>query len=453
MNERGYQLLQETIERLLRRNAYLHLNKVLKKTHPADIAHLLTLLNERSARNVFEHLPEKEIAANVLSELEPVFRSGFLQELEVNRLVEILSVMADDDTADLLADLPEERRQEILGLLSAEHTEDVSELLAYPEGTAGRIMTTDFLVLPKTLSAQNAIQEVRKAAEKEMVFYLYVTDEEGRLSGVLSLRQLVTAPDYTPLEKIMTQDVVKVNVTTDQEEVARMVSRYNLLAIPVVDHSNLLVGIITVDDVIDVIREEAAEDMLKMAGTSGEEINYYSSVWKNAKARLPWLFASWIGGIIAMNVIGAFSSGFSNRIAVFAILATFIPVVNGMGGNVGTQSLSIIVRGLATGRVDSKSIWREIFRESRVGLLLGVTYGILLALAGIVFTREGYVGVVAGIAMCVNMILASVLGTFLPLIAAKFKIDPAVASGPFIATSIDVVGATIFFLIAYVLLV
>jgi magnesium transporter len=452
MNERGYQLLQETIERLLRRNAFFHLNKVLNKTHPADIAHLLTLLNERSARNVFEHLPDKAIAANVLSELEPGFRSMFLQELEVNRLVEILSVMADDDTADLLADLPEERRQEILGLLSSEHTEDVSELLAYPEGTAGRIMTTDFLVLAKTLSAQNAIQEVRKAAEKEMVFYLYVTDEEGHLSGVLSLRQLVTAPDYTPLQDIMTQDVVKVNVTDDQEEVARMVSRYNLLAVPVVDHSNLLIGIITVDDVIDVLREEATEDILKMAGTSGEEISY-SSVWKNAKARLPWLLASLVGGLIAMNVIGAFSSGFGDHIVVFALLAAFIPVVNGMGGNVGTQSLSIIVRGLATGQVDEKSIWREIFREFRVGLLLGVAYGIILALAGILFTGDFHVGVVAGMAMCANMILASILGSFLPLIAAKFKVDPAVASGPFIATSIDVVGASVFFMIAYLILI
>ena len=451
MNERGYQLLQETIERLLRRNAYVHLNKVLRKTHPADIAHLLTLLNERSARSVFENLPDKEIAANVLSELEPGFRSGFLQELEVNRLAEILAVMADDDAADLLADLPDERRQEILNLLSAEHTEEFSELLAYPEGTAGRIMTTDFLVLPKTLSAQSAIQEVRKAAEKEMVFYLYVTDEEGRLSGVLSLRQLVTAPDYTPLEKIMTRDVVKVNVTTDQEEVARLVSRYNLLAIPVVDHSNLLVGIITVDDVIDVLREEATEDILKMAGTSGEQISY-SSVWPNARARLPWLFASWIGGLIAMNIIGAFSGGFSGRIGVFAILATFIPVVNGMGGNVGTQSLSIMVRGLATGRVDGKSIWKEVSRELRVGLLLGATYGVLLALAGMAFTRDVHVGLVAGIAICANMALAAMMGTFLPLIAAKFKVDPAVASGPFIASSIDAIGSTIFFLTAYFLI-
>ena len=354
MNERGYQLLQETIERLLRRNAYFHLSKVLNKTHPADIAHLLTLLNERSARSVFEHLPEKEIAANVLSELEPGFRSGFLQELEVNRLVEILSVMADDDTADLLADLPEERRQEILGLLSAEHTEDVSELLAYPEGTAGRIMTTDFLVLPKTLSAQNAIQEVRKAAEKEMVFYLYVTDEEGHLSGVLSLRQLVTAPDYTPLEKIMTQDVVKVNVTDDQEEVARMVSRYNLLAIPVVDHSNLLIGIITVDDVIDVIREEATEDMLKMAGTSGEEISY-SSVWKNAKARLPWLFASLIGGLIAMNVIGAFSSGFQQPYRRLCHPGHFYPRRQRYGGKCG-HSESIDYRSRSGHRTGGRQI-------------------------------------------------------------------------------------------------
>ena len=281
-----------------------------------------------------------------------------------------------------------------------------------------------------------------------MVFYLYVTDEEGLLSGVLSLRQLVTAPDYTPLDKIMSRDVIKVNVTTDQEEVARLVSRYNLLAVPVVDHSNLLVGIITVDDVIDVLREEATEDMLKMAGASGEEISYLS-VWKNAKARLPWLFASWIGGLVAMNIIGAFSGGFSTRIGLFALLATFIPVVNGMGGNVGTQSLSIMVRGLATGRVDGKSIGKAVFRESRVGLLLGLTYGVLLALAGMLFTREVYVGIVAGIAICANMTVAAVIGTFLPLIAAKFKVDPAVASGPFIASGIDAVGSTIFFLTAY----
>lgn len=451
MNDRGYQLLQETVERLLRRNAYLHLNNVLRKTHPADIAHLLTLLNDRSARSVFEHIPDKEIAANVLSELEPGFRKTFLQGLEVGKLVEILSVMADDDAADLLADLPDDRRQEILGLLSHEHTEDVSELLAYPEGTAGRIMTTDFLVLPKNMTAQAAIQEVRKAAEKEMVFYLYVTDEEGRLVGVLSLRQLVTAQDYTPLEEIMIRDVIKVHVNTDQEEVARLVSLYNLLAIPVVDHGDLLVGIITVDDVIDVLREEATEDLMKMAGTSGEEISY-SSVWKNAKARLPWLFASWVSGIIAMNVIGAFSTGFSAQMAVFALLATFIPIVNGMGGNVGTQSLSIIVRGLATGRVDAKSFAKEMFREVRVGLILGIFYGILLALAGVLFTRQPVVGLVAGLAICINMTLAAVMGTFLPLIAARFKVDPAVASGPFIASSLDVVGATVFFLISYLLL-
>lgn len=451
MSERSYQLLQETVERLLRRNAYLHLNNVLRKTHPADIAHLLTLLNDRSARSVFEHIPDKEIAAHVLSELEPGFRRTFLQGLEVGKLVEILSVMADDDAADLLADLPDDRRQEILGLLSHEHTEDVSELLAYPEGTAGRIMTTDFLVLPKSMTAQAAIQEVRKAAEKEMVFYLYVTDEEGRLAGVLSLRQLVTAQDYTPLEEIMIRDVIKVHVTTDQEEVARLVSLYNLLAIPVVDHSDLLVGIITVDDVIDVLREEATEDMMKMAGTSGEEISY-TSVWKNAKARLPWLFASWVSGIVAMNVIGAFSTGFNAKMAVFALLATFIPIVNGMGGNVGTQSLSIIVRGLATGRVDPKSFGKELFREVRVGLLLGLCYGFLLALAGILFTRQLYVGLVAGLAICINMTLAAVMGTFLPMIAARFKVDPAVASGPFIASSLDVVGATVFFLISYLLL-
>jgi magnesium transporter len=446
MTERGYQLLQDTVERLLRRNATMHLRNILRKTHPADLAYLFKLLNERSARTVFELLPDIEIAADVLSEMHPSFRTKFLQDIDVNRLVPILSAMAADDAADLLADLPEDLREQILGLMSREGTEEVAELLSYPEDSAGRIMTTDFLALPATMSAHEAVQEVRTASETEMVFYLYVTDEDGRLSGVLSLRQLVTASDETHLAKMMTRDLVKVQTTTDQEE-ARLVSRYNLLAVPVVDENNVLVGVITVDDIIDVLREEATEDILKMAGTSEEEITSYS-VWRSVKVRLPWLFAAWLGGVIAIEIIGGFEGHFREQIALFATLAAFIPIIMGMGGNIGTQSLTITVRGLATGRIDPKLLWRVVFKEIRVGLLLGIAYGVLLALVGWFLNQNIRIGAVVGIAMCANMTLAAVVGTFLPLIAVKLRIDPAVASGPFVTTSIDVLGITLYFLTA-----
>jgi magnesium transporter len=452
MTERGYQLLQDTVERLLRRNATVHLRNILKKTHPADIAYLFKLLNERSAQIVFELLPDTETAAEVLSEMQPALRVEFLQHVATDRLAEILSAMADDDTADLLADLPDEFREQILELMSQEDTEEVAERLSYPEDSAGRIMTTDFLALPETMSAQEAVQEVRKASETEMVFYLYVTDGENRLAGVLSLRQLVTAADETKLSSMMTSETVKVRVTTDQEEAARLVSRYNLLAIPVVDHNEVLVGIITVDDVIDVLREEATEDILKMAGTSEEEISSFS-VWRSVRVRLPWLFAAWIGGVAAIKIIGGFEDHFGEQIALFASLAAFIPVIMGMGGNIGTQSLSITVRGLATGRIDPKLLWRVVFKEIRVGLLLGIAYGLLLALVGWVLNKNFTLGMVVGIAMCGNMTLAAVVGTFLPLIAVKLRIDPAVASGPFVTTSIDVLGVTLYFLTALLIIV
>lgn len=453
MTERRYQLLQETVERLLRRNATTHLKKILRKTHPADIAYLFKLLNEQSARTIFELLPDVEIAADVLSEMQPALRTKFLQNVDLRRLVEILSAMADDDAADLLSGVPEDFRQQILLLMSQKDTEEVvAGLLSYPEDSAGRIMTTDFLALPETMSANEAVQEVRKASETEMVFYLYVIDDEKRLSGVLSLRQLVTASDETRLSTIETREVVKVHVTTDQEEAARLVSRYNLLAIPVVDDNEVLVGIITVDDVIDVLREEATEDILKMAGTSEEEISSFS-VWRSVRVRLPWLFAAWVGGVAAVEIIGGFEAHFQEKIALFASLAAFIPIIMGMGGNIGTQSLSITVRGLATGRIDPKQLWRVVYKEIRVGLLLGLAYGVLLSAVGFVLKSDFTLGLVVGIAMCGNMTLAAVVGTFLPLVAVKLRIDPAVASGPFVTTSIDVLGITLYFVTALLFVV
>jgi len=293
-------------------------------------------------------------------------------------------------------------------------------------------------------------------ADVEMVFYVYVIDEENRLKGVISLRQLVTTKPDTPLKNLMTTRIYTVYTSTLQEEVARVVARYNLLAVPVIDDAEGLVGIVTIDDVIDVIREENTEDMLKMAGTG--DVNIASkSVFKNTRARLPWLFASFVGGLIAVYMIGRFEG----QLAQLAALAAFIPIIMGMGGNIGTQSSTIIVRGLATGEVDPKEVWSVLWREFATGASLGSIYGLLLGASAKFRFWTIQVGglqlawefpVVVALSICVNMIIAATVGAVIPMFFRRIRIDPAIATGPFVTTSIDVLGIFSYFMIAQVFL-
>jgi magnesium transporter len=244
----------------------------------------------------------------------------------------------------------------------------------------------------------------------------------------------------------MTKKVQTVRPETDQEEVARIVSQYNFLAVPVIDSDEKLLGIVTVDDVVDVIREEATEDFLKMVGAGEDREILLKSSWENARIRLPWLFASWIGGIIAAYIIGVFDDVLQNTLA----LAAFIPVIIGMGGNVGTQSSTMIVRGLATGRVGFENSSKILFKEIRVGLILGVLYGILLGLFAIVrfLDISPILGLVVGLSICASMLIAATIGSLVPLILDRFDIDPAVATGPFVTTAIDILGVALYFIIA-----
>jgi magnesium transporter len=279
-----------------------------------------------------------------------------------------------------------------------------------------------------------------------MVFYLYITDDDDRLVGIISLRTLATSPSTTKLKDIMTKNVHSVRPETDQEEVARIVAQYNFLAVPVLDSDSKLLGIVTVDDVVDVIREEATEDFLQMAGAGKDREILLKSSWENAKTRLPWLFASWVGGVIAASLIGVFEDILKNIIA----LSAFIPVILGMGGNIATQSSTIIVRGMATGRVNIGGEIKLIFKEIKVGTILGILYGILLGLfAKITFVDSPKnLGFVVGLSICSSMIIAATVGTIIPLLLRKLDIDPAVATGPFVTTSIDILGVLFYFFIA-----
>ncbi|MBT7372355.1 MAG: magnesium transporter, partial [Candidatus Marinimicrobia bacterium] len=312
--------------------------------------------------------------------------------------------------------------------------------------SAGAMMTTNVFTLYQNTICRDALKSLQDQSEAEMVFYLYITDEDDRLVGVASLRALATTPADTLLKDIMVKRVHTVRPETDQEEVAQIVAQYNYLAVPVLDADDQLLGIVTVDDVVDVIREEATEDFLQMAGAGKDREILLKSSWENARARLPWLFASWIGGIFAASIIGTFEHLLESIIA----LAAFIPVIIGMGGNIGTQSSTIIVRGIATGRIESGSELKVMWKEVRVGIILGALYGLLLgAFAKLRFIdADPMLGVVVGLSIGCSMLLAVAVGTFVPMFLRKVDIDPAIASGPFVTTSIDILGVLFYFVIA-----
>ncbi|TKB55926.1 MAG: magnesium transporter [Nitrospira sp.] len=345
-----------SVQRLLHRGAITNLAKMLGRMHQADVAQVIMHLSSpKEKREVFELVRGESKRGQVLSELDSDSINQVLADLLHADIAWLIKDLGPDDAAYLLGVLPEERAKEILSLMRAEDSTEVADLLKYAKDTAGGIMTTEFFALPEDATAQDAIRRLQLATEAEMVFYIYVTDKDERLVGVLSLRQLLTVPPATPLRNIATRDVISVTVDMDQEEVARQVASYNLLAIPVIDIDNRLVGIITVDDVVDVIREEATEDMLKMAGAIEEDSVSKSSSLASAKHRLPWLFTNLVGSLLSGAILWEFRYTIQEVVAI----VSFIPVIAAMGGNVGLQSSTLMK---PTGSVYTK-LWEVRMRE------------------------------------------------------------------------------------------
>jgi len=437
-------ILLDTIKRLLRRRASAHLHKVVNKTHAADLAVVFRFLTLREQEAIFNLMDDVEHEAMLFSEMEEEILIKLIEDMPAEKIAGILEQMPKDDVADLLGKLSDDRAKALLDLMAKEESEEVEGLLRYDEQTAGGIMLPDFIALREDTTAREAIEALqRDYADIEMPFYLYVVDDHGHLVGVISLRQLVVVPPHTQLKAIMATDVVSVQTETDQEEVARIVARYNVLAVPVVDENNNPVGIVTVDDVVDIIREEATEDFLKMAGAGGELIES-QSIFRSTRTRLPWLLASWIGGIVAFLIIGYFESSLNKLV----YLAAFIPIIMGMGGNIGTQSSTIVVRGLATGRINLKQMWEVVFKELSVGFLLGFFYGLLLGVVAHFRYDLWLLGVTVGLAVMSSMTVAAMVGSLVPMVFARINIDPAVATGPFVTTSIDIVSVFFYFQIA-----
>ena len=437
-----------SIKRLLRRGAGSRLRKIVNKTHGADLSILFRDLSIQDQRMLFDMIEDNAQKGILFSELDEDLFVNLIDGMDPDAVVAILEDMPNDDVADILNQLPEETASSLLDRMNKEGSDEVEDLMRFADDTAGGIMNPDFIALNQEITARDAIEQIQKEfADVEMPFYLYAVDEHGKLVGVCSLRQLVVVKPHTPLKSFMTTDVLSVQTHMDQEEVAKLVARYDILAVPVVDENNRLVGIVTVDDVIDIFREEATEDILKMAGV-GEEFVETKSILKSTRIRLPWLFASCLGGIFAFYVISHFEESLSR----ITYLAAFIPVIMGMGGNIGTQSSTIVVRGLATGRLDAHDVWSVVGKELAVGSILGLVYGMLIGSVA----QMQYSTIMLALAVCIavvcSMSVAALVGSCVPMLLARINIDPAVATGPFVTTSIDIISVYFYFTIATVFL-
>ncbi len=448
MHHDRQRILVDSIKRLLRRGALPHLRKIVNKTHAADLSLVFRLLSLADQHRIFEMIEDVEQKGILFSELGEDDLLVFLDGMDLDNIVEVLENMPTDDVADLIGKLPQEKSDAILEKMKKEGSEEIEGLLSYEDDTAGGIMVPDFIAIKENTTAKEVIESLQKEhMDVEMPFYLYVVDEYGRLVGVSSLRQLVVVKPETPIKEFMATDVFSVRTDVDQEVVAKIVARYDILAVPVVDETNKLVGIVTVDDVIDIFRAEATEDILRMAGV-GEEYIETRSIFSNTRARLPWLFASCIGGIIAFLII----SQFEESLVKIAYLAAFIPIIMGMGGNVGTQTSTIVVRGLATGRVNIRDFWSVILKEFTVGSILGVVYGLLVGVAAHLQYSKEMFALAVGLAVLSSMCVAALVGSLVPMVFARINIDPAVATGPFVTTSIDIISVYFYFQISTTLL-
>ena len=435
--QRRIDLIIESVRRLLRMGATPNLLNLLQKQHPADLAQVFSELHERERHAAFNTLVEKngKLAMEAVSELGPEKGSELLALRSAEEIARLAQEIPSDDAAPLIQHLAVELRDAVLELIHPKPGGGVSELLEYPEKTAGRLMNPNVFALPEDLTAGESITALQAARDVEMVFYLYVVDERRHLVGVVSLRRLLLVPPDTPLKRIMTTEVYSARVDTKQEEVAREVASYNLLALPIVDAENKLAGVVTVDDVIDVIKDEATEDVLKLAGVSADD-GVLTPPGDSLRRRLPWLGVNLVTAFMAASVVGLFE----NTISKVTALAVLMPIVAGMGGNAATQTLAVVVRGLALGELNWTNARAALLKEGLVGLGNGLALGSVAALGAWALKGDPFLGLILALAMIINMFVAATAGTLIPLGLRAARVDPALASSVFITTLTDVVG-------------
>ena len=420
----------------------------IKELHIADIAEIIEDLSLENVKYLFELISDEEKSAAVLVELEDDTREQLLEDLSAKEIAkEVIDNLESDDAADLIGELSEDKKEEVLSHIEDEElASDISDLLNYPEDTAGGLMAKELIKVNEKWNTLQCLREMRKQAEHvKQVHTIYVVNDNDILLGSMSLRRLLLIETNTPIKEIIKTDIISVNATEDDEDVANIMNKYDLIVLPVVNVDNKLIGRITIDDVMDVVKEEAEKDYQMASGIS-EDVESSDSVWTLTRARLPWLLIGMIGGLLGAKVIGIFD--LENNFE----LAFFIPLIAAMGGNVGVQSAAIVVQGLANDSLKMDNIFQKLIKELGVGLLNGFICSIIIlgAAFGLGYSME--LSLTVSLSLLAVIVFAAVFGTFIPLTLEKYKIDPALATGPFITTVNDVLGLFIYFWIGQAIL-
>src|SRR5262245_7637078 len=436
----------ESIKELLGGGRDDRLAGVLEHAHAADIAAVIRELEVPDQVRVFRLLAPEHAGA-VLAELDDATQREVLHSLDEHEVSRILEGMPADHVVEVVEELPKEEAEKILELMEEEKSEEVQELLEYSEGTAGRLMSPEFVAVHEGATVGQAIEHIRKATTGDDAFYVYVVDDHDHLVGLVPLHRLITANPAMPVHAIRNEDVTSVTVDTDQEEVARLVQRYDLVQVPVVDASRRLLGTISVDDVIDVIHEEATEDIQRLAGAAGDEtvLDPPQTVFTK---RLVWRLINLGTAVLAASVIGLFESSIQS----LAMLAVFMPIVASMGGIGTTQTATVIVRGIALGEMTSHVMLRVLRKEIWLGITTGAANGLVIAVIAYLWRGQALLSVILAVALLLNMIVAAVVGTLIPLALKTFRIDPAIASSVIITTFTDVFGFFSFLGLATILM-
>jgi magnesium transporter len=423
------------------------IRNLLAGLHYADLADVLDVLEPERAAAILGLL-DPGTASDALAEMEEEPRGEIAEIVDPKTLATLVEEMDSDDAADVVGEMDAPLAAAVLEHVSAEERKDIRELLVHDEETAGGLMAAEFVVVDDVSTVDQAIEAVRYlAAEIEDIYYVYVVDDEEHLTGLVSLPDLLLNPGERRIRDIMDTDIVSAPVGMDQEEVARLVAQYDLAAIPVVDISGRLVGRITHDDIADVLEDEREEDIHRMAGVIGEEFHERSSL-RVAARRLPWIVTSLVSALLASVIISLNHSLLESYIA----LAAFFPVITAIGGNIGLQSSTIVVRGLATGQMDLVHVGSRILKELRVGIAMGIACGLVVGLVSWLWMDEVALGLVVGLSMLTAITTAATMGALVPITFDRLKVDPALATGPFVTMSNDIIGLIIYFSLAGILL-
>jgi magnesium transporter len=426
------------------------LKAVIANAHPAEIAQAIRYLDPEDQEQVVGLLSPEE-SGEVLLALRNVDEGAGIElaeELDSDELSEMLNVMEPDDAADVVADLREEDAAEVLELMEDEESREVQELLRHPEEAAGGVMTSEFTALRGRMTADEALQYLREHPPGRQIFYIYVTGEENELLGTVSIDRLITEGPHRKLGDMAVPSFISVTPDTDREEAAMLMTQYNIVALPVVDERKRLLGVITIDDAMDVLQDEATEDIYKLAGTSDDEL-LSRSAFKVAQIRLPWLFICLAGSLFSGFVIHLFSGTISQAIAI----ASFIPAIMAMGGNTGLQSSTATVRGIATGYISLSRVAGVIFKEIRTALLMGISCGVVMACAAFLWKGgQTILGLVVGLSIFLAVSLSATMGVLIPIIFKRMNVDPAVASGPLITMINDITGLLVYLTLATLLI-